>query len=112
MKRIALPITAALILLASSSAGAATPDAGVFRGVTSQKSTRLAIEVERGRGGRVRVEGGELGPSMDCDDGSTITPAVYLGGAKIRPGGRFKVGASSGGNYGRHGSIRLAVRLR
>src|SRR3954453_21615450 len=112
MKRIALPMTAVLILLASPDAGAATPTAGVFRGATSQKDASFALEVERGANGRMRVEGVRLGFTVDCEDGSSIARTAYLGGAKIRRGGKFKIAETSGGNHGPRGSIRLTVRLR
>jgi hypothetical protein len=112
MKRIALPMTAVLILLASADAGAATPTAGVFRGVTSQKDTGFALEVERRPNGRMRVEGVQVGFRMNCEDGSSVARTTYLGGAKLRRGGRFKIAESSEGNYGSRGSIRLTVRMR
>ena len=118
MKRIALPMTAVLILLASSSAGAATPrpgatpSSGVFRGVTSQKDPHLAVHVARGRGGHLRVEGVELGFKMTCDDGSSVSRTAYLGGARVTASGRFRIAAASGGSYGPHGSIRLTVRFK
>src|SRR4051812_37782186 len=109
MKRIALPMTAVLILLASSSAGAAprpgvTPRTGVFRGVTSQKDPHLAVHVARGRGGRLRVEGVELGFRMVCDDGASIWHSAYLGGSRVTGSGRFRIAGESGGDYGPHGS--------
>src|SRR3954451_19913827 len=118
MKRIALSMTAVLILLASSGAGAATarpgptPTTGVFRGVTSQKDPHLAIYVARGHGGHLRVEGVALGFTMDCEDGSSVSRTAYLGGASVTGSGRFRIAGTSGGNYGPHGSIRLTVRFK
>ena len=113
-------LTAAALMTALACAGtatAATPHAGTYRGVTSQKDTGLgaspvALDVRRLRAGRARVSSADLSFTLACEDGSSISRSARLGGAKIARGGRFTISHSSGGNYGPDGVIRLTVTMR
>jgi hypothetical protein len=86
-------VAALTLLVASSSAAAATR----FTGVTSQKDTRLVVDVRKA-GAKTRVVKAELHFTMDCDDGSTIErSAVLPGPARVTRGGRFRLTDTSGG---------------
>ena len=109
-------MTAAALMTAlacAGSASAATPHPGTYRSLSSQKDAGLAVarQVRRLRDGGARVSGTDLSFTMACEDGSSISRSVHLGGAKIGRG-RFKISDSSGGNYGPDGVIRLTVTVR
>jgi hypothetical protein len=120
MKRIATAIAAALVAAAAGSTGAtaATPSAGKFQGVTSQKdhgASSQTVELQvRKRHGAARVTGGELQVTLDCEDGSSLARTVHLPGSKVSRAGRFTISDASGGSYGPDGhiSLRLAVSGR
>jgi hypothetical protein len=115
MRRFAPTTAAALVVLAacSNGAAAATPKAGTFKGVTSQKDVHLTLEVSK-RQGKARVAGASLTFWMNCEDGSTIARTASLGEARVARSGRFLVRGASGGSYGpdRKISVRVAMRGR
>jgi hypothetical protein len=104
-----------VLIAAAGPAGAATPKAGKFQGVTSQKdhlagSHRLTIEVRK-RHGAARVASAELGFTMECEDGSSIVRSAHLPGSRIRSSGRFTAKTQSGGSYGPDGHISLRLSM-
>jgi hypothetical protein len=101
---------AALItsLACAGSASAASPRAGTYRGVAPQEGIRVDVQRHRHTS---RVSSAALTYTMACEDGSSITRSIALGGARISRAGRFTIAESSGGGFGPHGLIRLSVRV-